>query len=278
MPEGVQLSDIRVAGRDLIVALPDGTQTIIPEGAVFVPRLVIGDVEIPPENLYALLIGPEPKPAAGPPKVSTRLFVPTRFSDFEAYGAVAMIIFPQVPATSEQTNRHRRICHAYLTTLPDATMTREQVPELRQMVTLWPRRDIKKPLSLHTSTQAAVAAQCERAVKNYDFVTAAVWTALIPKQAGVNRTRRGPFLIAWAPASAIGRAKSDLLLFDLSDFEQTSAIQRAFRIWKAEIENDPTLWNRGWNMNRWKAHTAAKLDRYGKQISGAIKMVPWLKG
>jgi large repetitive protein len=67
LPPGVDVSDIRVVGRDLVIDLPDGTQMIIPGGAVFVPQLVIGDVEVPASNLAALLIDSEPQPAAGSP-------------------------------------------------------------------------------------------------------------------------------------------------------------------------------------------------------------------
>ena len=70
LPAGVELSDIHVVGRDLVIDLPDGTHMTIPGGAVFVPQLVIGDVEVPPTNLAALLIDSEPKPAAGPPQSS----------------------------------------------------------------------------------------------------------------------------------------------------------------------------------------------------------------
>jgi hypothetical protein len=70
LPAGVDVSDIHVVGRDLVIDLPDGTHMTIPGGAVFVPQLVIGDVEIPPSNLAALLIDSEPKPAAGPPQSS----------------------------------------------------------------------------------------------------------------------------------------------------------------------------------------------------------------
>ncbi|MBY8826487.1 DUF5801 repeats-in-toxin domain-containing protein, partial [Sphingomonas colocasiae] len=65
LPEGVALDQIRVSGRDLVVQLPDGSQMLIVDGAVIVPQLVIGGVEIPPLNLAALLIGNEPQPAAG---------------------------------------------------------------------------------------------------------------------------------------------------------------------------------------------------------------------
>ena len=65
LPAGVELNDVHAVGRDLVVNLPDGTQMIIVDGAVFVPELVIGNVEVPATNLAALLIDAEPKPAAG---------------------------------------------------------------------------------------------------------------------------------------------------------------------------------------------------------------------
>src|SRR6185503_8049608 len=67
LPQGVELSDIHVNGRDLIINMPDGTQMVIPGGAVFVPQLVIGDVQVPPTNLAALLVDNEPQPGAGQP-------------------------------------------------------------------------------------------------------------------------------------------------------------------------------------------------------------------
>jgi hypothetical protein len=48
LPPGVELSDITVNGRDLVIHMPDGSQMVIPGGAVFVPQLVIGDVQQPP--------------------------------------------------------------------------------------------------------------------------------------------------------------------------------------------------------------------------------------
>jgi VCBS repeat-containing protein len=70
LPPGVDLDDIRVVGRDLVVTLPDGTQWVITDGAIVVPQLVLGDVQVPATNLAALLIGQEPQPAAGPAQSS----------------------------------------------------------------------------------------------------------------------------------------------------------------------------------------------------------------
>ena len=70
LPAGVELTDIHVNGRDLVINMPDGTQMVIPNGAVFVPQLSIGDVQVPASNVAALLINSEPQPAAGAPQSS----------------------------------------------------------------------------------------------------------------------------------------------------------------------------------------------------------------
>jgi VCBS repeat-containing protein len=78
LPPGVELSDIMVVGRNLVVNLPDGTQLIIVDGAIFVPQLVLGGVEVPATNVAALLIGQEVQPAAGetPPSSGGNFAVP----------------------------------------------------------------------------------------------------------------------------------------------------------------------------------------------------------
>src|SRR5574338_234125 len=70
LPAGVDLSNVHVVGRNLVVMLPNGEQIVIVDGAVFVPQLVVGGVEVPATNLAALLIDTEPKPAAGTPQSS----------------------------------------------------------------------------------------------------------------------------------------------------------------------------------------------------------------
>ncbi|HTG64492.1 MAG TPA: VCBS domain-containing protein, partial [Sphingomicrobium sp.] len=71
LPAGVELSDIHIVGRNLVVDLPDGGQMVILDGAVFVPQLVLGGVEVPATNLAALLIGQEIAPGEGGPPQSS---------------------------------------------------------------------------------------------------------------------------------------------------------------------------------------------------------------
>jgi large repetitive protein len=70
LPAGTELDDIRVSGRDLIITMPDGTQMIIPDGAIFVPQFVLDGIAVPPLNIAALLISQETAPAAGRPNSS----------------------------------------------------------------------------------------------------------------------------------------------------------------------------------------------------------------
>jgi VCBS repeat-containing protein len=65
LPVGASLDDIRVDGRDLVIRLDDGRVFVIPEGAIYVPQIVVDGVVVPPLNLAALLIGEQPQPAAG---------------------------------------------------------------------------------------------------------------------------------------------------------------------------------------------------------------------
>ncbi|MBO6709745.1 MAG: VCBS domain-containing protein, partial [Altererythrobacter sp.] len=69
LPEGVSLDDITVVGRDLVINLADGSQIIIPDGAIIVPQLVIDGVAVPPLNLAALLNDAEINPEAEPTQV-----------------------------------------------------------------------------------------------------------------------------------------------------------------------------------------------------------------
>ncbi|XUU59842.1 Ig-like domain-containing protein [Erythrobacter sp. HA6-11] len=66
LPQGVSLNDITVNGRDLIINLADGTQLVIPDGAIIVPQLVVDGVAVPPATVAALLNDAELNPEAGP--------------------------------------------------------------------------------------------------------------------------------------------------------------------------------------------------------------------
>jgi VCBS repeat-containing protein len=70
LPAATSIEQIRAAGPDLVITLPDGQVIVIVNGAVEVPELVVGNVRIPPANIAALLTSHEPAPAAGAPQSS----------------------------------------------------------------------------------------------------------------------------------------------------------------------------------------------------------------
>ena len=50
LPEGTSLDDLRVDGENLIVTLPDGTQMVIVDAAIYDVDLVVQGTRIPDEN------------------------------------------------------------------------------------------------------------------------------------------------------------------------------------------------------------------------------------
>ncbi|WP_435417884.1 DUF5801 repeats-in-toxin domain-containing protein [Parerythrobacter aurantius] len=70
LPAGSAIEALEVDGRDLIIVLTDGTRVVVPDGAVFVPQIIVGGVVVPPQNVAQLLTGNEPEPAAGRPQSS----------------------------------------------------------------------------------------------------------------------------------------------------------------------------------------------------------------
>ena len=102
LPAGASLDDIVVRGRDLIVQMPDGQVFIIPDGAVFVPQIVVDGVTVPPFNLAALLIGNEPQPAAGSPQSSGGNFADPTAPLQAAYGLGDLLPYTELNFSQPQ--------------------------------------------------------------------------------------------------------------------------------------------------------------------------------
>ncbi|WFL76632.1 DUF5801 repeats-in-toxin domain-containing protein [Altererythrobacter arenosus] len=64
LPAGVSLEDITVRGTDLVITLADGTEMVIPGGALIVPQFVVDGVVIAPQTVSDYLNGIDPE--AGP--------------------------------------------------------------------------------------------------------------------------------------------------------------------------------------------------------------------
>ena len=75
LPAGTRLDSIRIAGADLVVTLPNGDVLVIVDGALDMPRIMIGTITIPPNTIAMLIAGQEPEPAAGAPQSSGGNFI-----------------------------------------------------------------------------------------------------------------------------------------------------------------------------------------------------------
>lgn len=102
LPDGVNLDDVRVSGRDLVVELPDGRTIVIPDGAVFVPVLVIESVALPPLNLAAYLNGDQPQPAAGTPQSSGGNFADPAGPIQDAFGIGNLLPYTELAFEQQQ--------------------------------------------------------------------------------------------------------------------------------------------------------------------------------
>ena len=77
LPPGTRLDAIKLSGNDLLVTLPDGQVLVIVDGALRIPQIKVGPINIPAPTVAALIAGQEPEPAAGRPQSSGGNFAQT---------------------------------------------------------------------------------------------------------------------------------------------------------------------------------------------------------
>ncbi|KTE14959.1 DUF5801 repeats-in-toxin domain-containing protein [Sphingopyxis sp. H115] len=77
LPPGTRLDAIKLSGNDLVVTLPDGQVLVIVDGALRIPQIKVGPINIPAPTVAALIADQEPEPAAGRPQSSGGNFAQT---------------------------------------------------------------------------------------------------------------------------------------------------------------------------------------------------------
>jgi hypothetical protein len=210
-------------------------------------------------------INPFPQIEASPVPAPTRAFVgPQKYppKDVAAYGIVA---FSQV-SVSTTLDRHMNVCRAYWATLVNADAS--GVPRKDQMITVWPVSTEKTAFYLNSLGNEAKTIEqgCSIAVAAYHLLT----SELAIKQSNVTGglSGRGPFLLAWAPASAKGRPDVNVLVDDLSQVDTEEQFEEHFRKWKQEIQDRPELWRNpnGWDLETLRVKIRNIFDSRGQQI------------
>lgn len=103
LPPGTRLDAIKLSGNDLVVTLPDGQVLVIVDGALRIPHIKVGPINIPAPTVAALIADQEPEPAAGRPQSSGGNFAqtPGDIGDPFALGNLlppTEFGFPKIPA------------------------------------------------------------------------------------------------------------------------------------------------------------------------------------
>jgi hypothetical protein len=175
------------------------------------------------------------------------------------YGVVAFTARP----LSQEIERHKLVCEAYKATLIPQNELPANTPLSEQMVTYWP--------ILNKSSAEAQRGDCGYLVVNYALQLSLDAIHDADKQGEALASRRGPFLIAWAPSESRSKPDAVVLVMDLSSLESQRSFLELFRDWRQKIVDNPQLWRRGFDVEALRRTIRDTFDRYGDGILKLIK-------
>ncbi len=194
---------------------------------------------------------------------ASRLFAGPGQYPPEAFAAYGILAFPS-RATSADLERHQMLCEAYVANLPRTDEL--GLPVEQQMVTVWPLTEDKIADELN---RASGGSPCETAIRNYGLPVA----LQAIRDVGRARLRplgRGPVLLAWSPAAGKGDPEAVVLIANLSDVTTAEQAAALFALWRQDIEANPELWNKGWDIEALRTGIRLWVDRVGSQIFAVL--------
>jgi hypothetical protein len=163
-------------------------------------------------------------------------------------------------ASLHDRDRHLMICRAYVASLPHESEL--DVGTAGQMVTVWP---VDSGASAEALNQMLRQSMCDKAVDSYGLAMA-LQAIRDAELAGMDTSGIGPFLLAWSPAAQKGKRDALVLAADLSDVTTYRQAQELLLRWSREIEQDPLLWRRGWDLEAVRLEIRLWADKYGSRI------------
>jgi Small metal-binding protein len=181
---------------------------------------------------------------------------------FKAYGIVAFNAGP----TAADKSRYEMICDAYVTSLLHYTKVKE--PMGRQMVTVWPVEWADLATRINAEAREKV---CADAVPHYG-VSIAQEAIEVAKRNKAVLNGQGPFLLAWSPGAAKGQPNALVLVADMSNVVNNEDAKELFKQWALDIQNNPELWNNGWDKKKLTLVVRLAVDRWGKKMLQAVGM------
>jgi hypothetical protein len=180
--------------------------------------------------------------------------------DGVGYGIVAFTTRP----LSHDIERYKSVCEAYKATLISVLELPPNTPPSEQMVTYWP--------ITNKNTPEAQRADCPYLVSNYALRLGLDAIQDADKQNQELASRRGPFLIAWAPSESRFVPDAVVLVLDLSDKASQRSFIEVFQDWRQKITDNPEVWRRqnGFNIELVRRIIRDTFDRYG---DGVLRLI-----
>ena len=179
--------------------------------------------------------------------------------ELAGYGIVAFTTLP----LSHDVERYKSVCEAYKATLMSQAELPPNTPLSEQMITYWP--------ITNKNTPEAQRADCPYLVSNYALRLGLDAIQDADKQKERLASRRGPFLIAWAPSASRFVPDALVLVMDLSELDSQRSFTEVFQDWRQHITDNPELWRRrGFNIEAVRRIIRDTFDRYG---DGLLRLI-----
>ena len=179
--------------------------------------------------------------------------------ELAGYGVVAFT----TRALPHDIERYKAVCEAYKATLMAQDELPSNTPLAEQMITYWPIANKKTP--------EAQRADCTHLVTNYALRLGLEAVQDADKRKEGLASRRGPFLIAWAPSESRFKPDAVVLVMDLSALDGQRSFAEVFQDWRQQITDNPELWQRGgFNIESVRRIIRDTFDRYG---DGLLRLI-----
>jgi hypothetical protein len=202
-----------------------------------------------------------PGPASGELRAVRALIEPAEMPPREVagYGIVAFTTRP----LPHDVERYKSICEAYKATLTSQAELPPNTPLSEEMITYWP--------IANKTTAEARRADCAHLVANYALRLGLDAIQDADKHKEGLASRRGPFLIAWAPSESRFVPDAVVLVMDLSALDGERSFTEVFQGWRQHITDNPELWRRGgFDIEAIRRIIRDTFDRYG---DGLLRLI-----
>jgi hypothetical protein len=178
--------------------------------------------------------------------------------DVGAYGVVAF----QSKATPASRAKLTMVCNAFVAFFPRNETS--SVSPSDQMITIWP---IDNPNAPETNRD-----DCDYAIDHYDLNAAEAAIKDAQRQHAAF-AGEGPYLIGWSPSNARGVPGNLVLVVDMSGSNSQAVVDHQFLFWKQKIVEDPSLWRKGFSVERIRTEIRDFANEYGQDLLTSIKLV-----